>query len=92
MNCTRVSGKSVQIGFSTKNANFRWIISAGIGFVEISGVDIYVGRDLKCWGPPPLQQSDLFSGYINIKNHIWNTHPGRPRDFPLRARLEPIPE
>ena len=56
--CTRVPGKGVIFGFSTKSANFRWIIGAGVGFVEISGVDIYVGLDLKCWGAPPLQQSD----------------------------------
>ena len=56
--------------FSTKSANFRWIASTGIGFVEMSGVDIYVGRDLKCWGQVSLCQSDLISGCINIKNHV----------------------
>ena len=90
--CTRVLGKSVHIGFSTKTANFRWIISTSIGFVDMSGVDIYVGRVLNCRGSVALRQSDLSSGYVNIKNHVWKPHGGRPRDFPLRAHLEPIPE
>ena len=50
---------------SIKIANFRWIFQTDIGFVGMSGVDIYVGRDLKCRGPVSLQQSDLISGYIN---------------------------
>ena len=56
----------MQTGLSTKSANFRWIVGAGIGFVEIFGVDIYVGRDLKLWGLAPLQQSDLSSAYMNF--------------------------
>ena len=70
--CTSVLGRGVQIRFSTKSANFKWIVGAGIGFVEMARVDMYVGRDLKCWGEVALQQSDLISGYINIKNHIQN--------------------
>ena len=58
----------------------------------MSGVDIYVGLDLECWGSVSLRESDLFSGYINIKNHIQKRYPGRLRDFPLRAHLVPIPE
>ena len=68
--CTRVPGKGVIVGFSTKGANFRWIIPATIGFVEVSRVDIYVGLDLESWGSPPLQKSDLILGCINFKNHV----------------------
>ena len=46
--CTRILNKGVQIRFSTKSANFRLIFRAGIWFVEIFGVDIYVVRNLKC--------------------------------------------
>ena len=57
-------------GFSTKNAKFKWIVGATIGFVEMSRVDIYVGLDLECWGQVALQKSVVISGYINIKNHV----------------------
>ena len=50
--------------------------------VENFGVDMYVGRDLKWSGPPPIQQSHLSAGYITFKNHIKNMHDGRPWDFP----------
>ena len=63
-----------------------------IGVVEMSRVDIYVGLDLELWGEVALQQSELNLGYINIKNHVQNTHDGRPRDFPLRAHVVPIRE
>ena len=53
--CTPVPTKSVQTRCSTTNANFRWIFGTRIGFVEMCGVDIYIGRDLKCRGPPALQ-------------------------------------
>ena len=136
---TRVPNKSVQMGSSTKSANYKWICGAGSCIVErptdpegstnlqsgkrkhakrtskhtkASNKDIQkqyiinalktiycasrafapLGRDLKCWGEVALQQSDLSSGYINIKNHIQDIHDGRPRDFLLRAHLVPIRE
>ena len=46
----------------------RRTIWIGSWFVEIYRVDIYVGLALECRGQRTLQQSDLISGYINIKN------------------------
>ena len=62
--------QGVQTGVSTKSAKFRWIIGAGTGVVEICGVDMYVGRVLKCRGSVSLDRSVLYPGHINIKNHV----------------------